>query len=66
MAGLAPKSSKALLVGSQARPPHITMEMALHCGVRINALEGSWHVHSPVTSSFMLHPEEKQKHTIYN
>lgn len=35
------KSSKALLVGSQARPPHITMEMALHCGVRINALEGS-------------------------
>ena len=25
-------------------PPHITMEMALHCGLRITALEGSWHV----------------------
>lgn len=61
------KSSKALFFGSQARPPHITMEMALHGGVRINALEGSWHVCSPVESVDPIHtsPEKHQKHTNY-
>lgn len=61
MAGLALKSSKALLVGSQARPPHITMAMALHCGGRINALEGSWHVHSPATSVGLIQQRRNER-----
>lgn len=43
MAELAPRVPKPLL-GVRPDPPHITMEMALHCGARINALEGSWHI----------------------
>lgn len=50
MALLAPKhQSPACCELDQT--PHITMEMALHCGARIGALEGSWHVYRSCSSS---------------
>lgn len=67
--GLALKAPKPCLLGVRPDPPHITMEMALHC-VCVCAWEGGFmHLRGPGTSTVQvtrvgLIEEEKQEHKL--
>lgn len=55
MTELALTALKALLVGSQARPPLVTMETAFHCRV-----VGLLYLRGPGTSAVLNHSETQQ------